>query len=120
MAFGIHGLVLGQQLIIVILKNMGWRNIAKQQTRHGKQKKQKTTQQKHHPQTVQKKRKTSRKKKKKKNKTQKKKKKQTRKRNNKKTRKKHETIKIHNPGLWLVKILINLRTYSGTCDVLVF
>jgi hypothetical protein len=44
MAFGIRGLVLGQQLIIVILKNMGWRNIAKHQTRHGKQKKQKTTQ----------------------------------------------------------------------------
>jgi hypothetical protein len=50
----------------------------------------------------------------------KKKTKKTRKRNTKKTGKKHETIKIHNPGLWLVKNIINLRTYSGTCDVLVF
>ena len=116
MAFGIHGLVLGQQLIIVILKNMGWRNIAKQQTRHCKQKKTKNNTTKT-PSTNSAKEEENQQKKK--NKTQKKTKK-TRKRNNKKTRKKHETIKIHNPGLWLVKILINLRTYSGTCDVLVF
>jgi hypothetical protein len=117
MAFGIRGLVLGQQLIIVILKNMGWRNIAKHQTRHGKQKKQKTTQKNIIHKQCKRRGKPAGKKK---NKTQKKKQKKTRKRNTKKTGKKHETIKIHNPGLWLVKNIINLRTYSGTCDVLVF
>ena len=48
----------------------------------------------------------------------KKNKKKSRKRNTiktrKKTRKKHETIKIHNPGLWLVKNLINIHTRTHT------
>ena len=77
-------------------QSLDWRNIAKHQTRHGKQKKNKKQQKKHYPQTMRKNRKNSRKK------TQKK----TRKKHENGTRKKHETIKIHNPGLWLVKNII--------------
>ena len=77
MAFGIHGLVLGQQLIIVILKNMGWRNIAKQQTRHGKQKKTKNNTTKTPSTNSAKEEENQQKKKKTKNKTQKKTKKNT-------------------------------------------
>ena len=44
------------------LESLDWRNIAKHQTRHGKQKKPRSNTKKHHPQTVQKKRKNNRKK----------------------------------------------------------
>ena len=81
------------------LESLDWRNIAKHQTRHGKQKKPRSNTKKHHPQTVQKKRKNNRKKKQKNTK-------KIQNRNTKKTEKKRETIKIHNPGLWLVKHLI--------------
>jgi len=61
----------------------GLENIAKHQTRHGKQKKPRSSTKKHHPQTVQKKRINNRKKTRTK----------TRKRNTKKTRKKTKQLK---------------------------
>jgi hypothetical protein len=43
-------------------QSLDWRNIAKHQTRHGKQKKPRSNTKKHYPQTMQKNRKNSRKK----------------------------------------------------------
>jgi len=83
------------------LESLDWRNIAKHQTRHGKQKKPRSNTKN-----------TIRKQCKRRGKTTgKKHQKNTKKmqnRNTKKTPKKRETIKIHNPGLWLVKHLIRV------------
>jgi hypothetical protein len=78
------------------LESLDWRNIAKHQTRHGKQKKTK----KQHQKTP------STNSAKEEDKQQEKNKNKNTKTEHEKNKKKNETIKIHNPGLWLVKHLI--------------
>ena len=80
-----------QTCLVVILKDLGWRNVATHQTRHGNQKKTKRQNKKQHPQTAKNKRKNNRKKS----------------RTTEQERETYETIKIQNPGLWLVKDLIS-------------
>jgi len=82
------------QTLVAILENVGWRNVATHQTRHGNKKETKATQKTPFPETVKRNMKKIRKK--------------TRTRNRTKTGKKHEAIKIPNLGLWLVKNLITL------------
>ena len=84
------------------LESLDWRNIAKHQTRHGKQKNPRSNTKKHtiHKQCKRRGKTTGKKHQKNTKKMQN--------RNTKKTRKKRETIKIHNPGLWLVKHLIRV------------